>query len=148
MEAVGAGRFDDASGLKNMQQLIQLRWIAVVGQLVTIEVVYYGFGISLPINLMLAVLAGLTAFNLASLLRWRVPRAVTKTELFVSLLVDVGALTAQLYLSGGVTTPFVFLSPWEPYCSMRGPSARWSASPLRVSSALRCLAGPCRFHTT
>ena len=109
LQATGAGRFDDSSGLKNMQQLIQLRWIAVVGQLVTIEVVYYGFGISLPIDLMLAVLTGLTAFNLASLLRWRVPRAVTKTELFVSLLVDVGSLTAQLYLSGGVTNPFVFL---------------------------------------
>jgi hypothetical protein len=33
---------DNATGRKNMQQLIQLRWLAVVGQLVTILVVHYG----------------------------------------------------------------------------------------------------------
>ena len=37
------------------------------------------------------------------------PRRVTNNELFVALLVDVAALTAQLYLSGGATNPFVFL---------------------------------------
>ena len=35
--------------------------------------------------------------------------AVTNGELFVALLVDVGTLTAQLYLSGGATNPFIFL---------------------------------------
>ena len=34
---------------------------------------------------------------------------VTNSMLFVSLLVDVTTLTAQLYLSGGTTNPFVFL---------------------------------------
>src|ERR1700712_2594928 len=108
-EVAAAAGVDNASGLKNMQQLIQLRWIAVIGQIVTIEVVYYGFGMALPIDLMLTVLGALTAFNVASLLRWRVHREVTNAELFVALLVDVGALTAQLYLSGGASNPFVFL---------------------------------------
>jgi two-component system sensor histidine kinase RegB len=102
-------RSGDATGLKNMQQLIQLRWIAVVGQVATILVVHFGFGIRLPLDQMLAVLAGLAAFNAASQLRWRIPRDVTNTELFVALLVDVGMLTAQLYLSGGAANPFVFL---------------------------------------
>jgi two-component system sensor histidine kinase RegB len=102
---------EDATGLRNMRQLIQLRWIAVFGQLVTIEVVHYTFHIQLPLDLMLALLAGLAAFNVASLLRWRwrSHRSVTNGELFVALLVDVGMLTAQLYLSGGATNPFVFL---------------------------------------
>lgn len=104
-----AGRSDNATGHKNMQQLIQLRWIAVIGQIVTIEIVYYGFGIHLPMNHMLAVLIGLVAFNIASMLRWRTHREVTNGELFVALLVDVSMLTAQLYLSGGATNPFVFL---------------------------------------
>ncbi len=102
-------RTGDATGLKNMQQLIQLRWIAVVGQVATIVVVHFGFGIHLPLDQMLAVLACLAAFNAASQLRWRIHRDVTNTELFVALLVDVGMLTAQLYLSGGATNPFVFL---------------------------------------
>src|SRR3954470_10390310 len=93
-EPAAAASFDDATGLRNMQQLIQLRWIAVFGQLVTIEVVHYGFDIRLPLEPMLALLAGLAAFNVASLLRWRRPaqRRVTNGELFVALLVDVGML--------------------------------------------------------
>lgn len=104
-----ASGLDAVTGLKNLQQLIQLRWIAVFGQIVTIEVVHYGFGIAIPLQQMLAVLAALVAFNVLSLLRWRTRRAVTSAELLFALLVDVGMLTAQLYLSGGAANPFVFL---------------------------------------
>ena len=99
----------DSVGLKNMQQLIELRWIAVVGQLATIAAVRFSLGIPLPVDAMLAVLVGLVAFNIASLLRCRYRREVSNTELFVALLVDVAMLTAMLYLSGGATNPFVFL---------------------------------------
>jgi two-component system sensor histidine kinase RegB len=98
-----------AAGLKNMQQLIQLRWIAVVGQVVTILVVHFGFGIHLPLEHMMWALGCLVAFNLVSMLRCRIDRDVSNTELFVALLVDVAVLTMQLYLSGGATNPFVFL---------------------------------------
>ena len=97
------------AGLKNMQQLIQLRWIAVVGQVATIATVHVGFGIRLPLEHMLAVLYCLVAFNLVSVLRLRNRRPVQHVELLVALLVDVGMLTAQLYLSGGATNPFAFL---------------------------------------
>ena len=101
--------FDDRTGRENMLQLIELRWIAVVGQIITIAVVQYGFRIHLPLHDMSVVLLFLVVFNAASMLRWRVPREVTNTTLFVSMLVDVATFTAQLYLSGGVTNPFVFL---------------------------------------
>jgi two-component system sensor histidine kinase RegB len=101
--------FDDPSGRENMRQLIQLRWIAVVGQVVTIAVVHYGLDISLPLHDMSVVLLCLVAFNAASLLRLRFSHEVTNSMLFVALLVDVSTLTAQLYLSGGTTNPFVFL---------------------------------------
>jgi two-component system sensor histidine kinase RegB len=100
---------DKAAGLKNLQQLIQLRWIAVFGQVLTIEVVHYGLRIAIPVEPMLTVLGCLVAFNVLSLLRARTGRRVTSVELLVALLVDVAALTAQLYLSGGATNPFVFL---------------------------------------
>jgi two-component system sensor histidine kinase RegB len=101
--------FNDATGIKNMQQLIQLRWMATYGQLVTIAVVHFGFGIQLPLDPMMTLLGLLLAFNLASQLRWRRHRHVRNAELFIALLVDVGMLTGQLYLSGGATNPFVFL---------------------------------------
>ncbi|HJS33943.1 MAG TPA: hypothetical protein VJ766_00475, partial [Pseudoxanthomonas sp.] len=67
----GMNGSQDRTGLRNMQQLIQLRWIAVVGQVVTIFVVHYGIGIALPLGPMCAVLAGLVAFNLGSQLWWK-----------------------------------------------------------------------------
>jgi two-component system sensor histidine kinase RegB len=106
---LAAASVDDAAGVENMQQLIQLRWIAVVGQIVTIAVAHWGFGIALPLEQMLGVLAFLAAFNLASQLRWKVHGDVANGELFLALLVDVAMLTAQLFLSGGASNPFVFL---------------------------------------
>ncbi len=101
--------FDDPTGRENMRQLIQLRWIAVIGQVVTIAMVNFGLGIRLPLREMSVVLLCLIAFNAMSLLHLRSSRDVTNSRLFVSLLVDVGTLTAPLYLSGGITNPFVFL---------------------------------------
>ncbi|MFZ1181556.1 MAG: ATP-binding protein [Herbaspirillum sp.] len=92
-----------------MLQLIQLRWIAVLGQTGTIIVAVFSFDIQLPLPHMLGVLACLIAFNIGSYMRWRECLFVTNRELFLALLVDVATLTAQLYLSGGTTNPFIFL---------------------------------------
>jgi two-component system, sensor histidine kinase RegB len=100
---------DDGAGRSNLLLLVQLRWIAVIGQLVTIAGVGLGLGVTLPVGTMAAVLAGLVALNLTSL--WRLSRTapVASTELGLAMLLDVAALTAQLYLTGGGTNPFVFL---------------------------------------
>ena len=103
------GQNANAAGYRNMHQLIQLRWIAVVGQLSTIAVVSMGFGVQLPVPAMLQLLACLIAFNIFSLLRWKEQHYVDNRQLFLALLVDVFSLTMQLYLSGGMTNPFVFL---------------------------------------
>ena len=133
----------DATGFKNMQQLIQLRWIAAVGQVLTIGVVYYGFGVPLPVDQMLAVLGCLVAFNGVSLMRWHQYREVTNAELFVASLVDVGMLTAQLYLSGGVTNPFVFLYLLQIILGAVLLEA-WSTWVI-VALTTACLAGLARF---
>jgi two-component system sensor histidine kinase RegB len=106
---VAAASVENAAGHKNMLHLIQLRWIAVIGQITTIAVVSVGFGIHLPLPQMLAVLACLVALNIGSQLRWHERRVVANSELFFALLIDVGSLTAQLYFSGGTTNPFAFL---------------------------------------
>jgi two-component system sensor histidine kinase RegB len=98
-----------AAGHKNMQQLIQLRWLAVVGQVVTISITTLVFDVQLPLPAMLSVLVCLIAFNIASTLRWQENLPVSNNELLLALLVDVASLTLQLYQSGGTTNPFVFL---------------------------------------
>jgi two-component system sensor histidine kinase RegB len=95
-----------AAGRKNMGLLIQLRWIAVIGQVVTIVFVHNAMGIRLPVAELLVVPAVLIAINLASLLFLQGRREVTNWELLLALLLDVGALTWQLHLSGGATNPF------------------------------------------
>lgn len=94
---------------KSMQQLILLRWIAVSGQLLALLVVHVLLGIPLPASAMLLVIAAQVAFNLASHTYWRARSRATDTDLLVALLVDIAALTAQLYFSGGISNPFVFL---------------------------------------
>ncbi|HEY1128562.1 MAG TPA: ATP-binding protein [Roseateles sp.] len=97
------------AGQANLRQLIELRWLAVGGQLATVLVVHAGLGITLPWAEMLSLLGILAAFNLFSLWRNRLAQPVSQIELCVALLVDVGVLTGQLYLAGGSDNPFIYL---------------------------------------
>ena len=92
----------------SLRQLVQLRWLAVAGQLVTIAIVSWRLQVPLPLAPMLGVVAALVAFNLVSIGLIR-RREATNLHLFASLAFDVAALTVQLYLSGGATNPFAAL---------------------------------------
>jgi two-component system sensor histidine kinase RegB len=99
----------DTANRKNMMLLIQLRWIAVVGQIVTIALVRLALGIPLPLVLMSLVLAGLVLLNAAGSVLLRTRTMVSNRAILMALVIDVVALTAQLWLSGGATNPFVSL---------------------------------------
>ncbi|WP_240954076.1 ATP-binding protein [Solimonas marina] len=96
-------------GQQNMLQLIELRWIAVVSQVLTITFVTLVFHVELPLLAMSSIVVGLIVLNLFSLYRPRRASEISNGTLFAGLLLDVAALTALLYLSGGATNPFVFL---------------------------------------
>lgn len=106
--AGSSGRSPKDAAVENMRQLIQLRWLAVAGQLVAIILAHYGLGVPLLVAPMLGVVALLAFANL--LFAVTVRRSwVIEGELFIALLLDMAALTAQLYLSGGTANPFVWL---------------------------------------
>ena len=66
-----------------MLQLVQLRWLAVVGQLATILGVQFGLGAELPLTEMLLLVAVLSLFNLVSWLRYRTAAGeIANGELF------------------------------------------------------------------
>ena len=93
---------------RNLFLLVQLRWIAVAGQLATILAADLLLGVALPVARMLAVLAVLAGINVVALLtrrRWPVDRRA----LLATMLVDVACLTMQLWLSGGAANPFISL---------------------------------------
>src|SRR3954464_1672014 len=95
--SAAAANVEYAAGHRNMLQLIELRWIAVIGQITTIAAAILVFDVRLPLVPMLEVLACLIAFNIASHLRWHEHVPVTNREVFLALLVDVATLTVQLY---------------------------------------------------
>ncbi|MDV5822103.1 ATP-binding protein [Sphingobium naphthae] len=99
----------DAAGRKNMVLLVQLRWIAIAGQVATILIVHFGMGIRLPVLPMLVVPCIAIGMNIGSLMIVRGRTDISHAELFLALLFDVIALTTQLYLSGGATNPFISL---------------------------------------
>jgi len=99
----------DTTNRKNMMLLIQLRWIAVVGQIITIALAQWLIAVELPLQSMALVLGGLVTLNCVSWLWLRGRTEVSNRALFLALILDVTALTAQLYLSGGASNPFTGL---------------------------------------
>jgi two-component system, sensor histidine kinase RegB len=105
----GGGLEDTDPGRRNMWLLVQLRWIAVGGQLATIGFVHFVMNVHLPlVPLFLAplVLAGLNLGTYPLLDR---RAAITNWELTVAMLVDVAALAWQLHFTGGLANPFASL---------------------------------------
>jgi len=94
---------------KNLQRLFLLRNIALVAQCVTFALVHWVLEMQLPWTEMVAVAILLAALNLATWVRLRRNWPVSSIEFFAQLLVDVFALSALLYFSGGSTNPFISL---------------------------------------
>lgn len=97
------------SGTGNLRRLMVMRWFAVGGLLAAIAAAQPLLDIALPLAPMLAAIALLAAFNLATLARLRRPAPVTDTGLFFQLCVDITVLTILLFFSGGGANPFVSL---------------------------------------
>lgn len=97
----------DGTAIENMRQLAQLRWFAVGGQLATILFVSLALRVPLPLAPMLGVTGLLALANLAGAAWLARGRRVTGPALLLALLIDIGALTVQLYCSGGAANPFI-----------------------------------------
>lgn len=94
---------------RNMMLLIQLRWLAVLGQLATIWFTAAVLHVHLPVFQMMTVLVLLALVNLVTLVLSIGRRGFSYIELLGALMLDVSALAWQLYQTGGGTNPFVFL---------------------------------------
>ncbi|MFG1377471.1 ATP-binding protein [Xanthobacter autotrophicus] len=106
---MGESTIESDANRRNLLLLIALRWLAVAGQVGAIAVVHVWLGVALPLAEMGLVILFLVGLNLIGLYRIIGQAAISDTELCVELLLDVAALTIQLYLSGGATNPFISL---------------------------------------
>lgn len=96
-------------GADHLRRLMLMRWFAVAGWLALVAAARPLLDIALPLVPMLAIVALLAGFNLATQRRLRRGGAVPDGELFAQLCVDVTALTLLLFFSGGAANPLVSL---------------------------------------
>ncbi|UTY57250.1 ATP-binding protein [Massilia sp. erpn] len=90
-------------------RLVWMRAIALSFETCGVLAAALWLDVFLPIEAALVVMALLASFNMWSWWRMQNPRPVGEIGLFYQLLVDVLALSALLYLTGGATNPFVSL---------------------------------------
>ncbi|MGF6533346.1 MULTISPECIES: ATP-binding protein [Paraburkholderia] len=126
------------TGRVNLGHLFWLRSLAIIGQLVTIAVVQIFVGVHLPLPAMLLVVSLEVAFN--ALTWWRVSRQRPESnlELFGQLWVDLGSLSALLFLSGGTTNPFVSL--YLPSLAIAAAVLPWHLMLWLAAFAVACYA--------
>jgi two-component system sensor histidine kinase RegB len=116
-----------------LQTIVRLRWLAVLGQSLTVIGAYWVLGIDLPIGGCLAVIALSAWLNVALRIRYRASQRLKSGSAFVMLGYDILQLGALLYLTGGLENPFAFLL-------IAPVTVSASTLPLSITAALGALA--------
>ncbi len=92
-----------------VRTLLTIRWIAIIGQLVTLIIVGVVLNYPLSVWPILAALAASVAVNVGSMLLHPAKAYLTGREATVHLAFDLLQLAVLLYLTGGLTNPFSML---------------------------------------
>jgi len=116
-----------------LQTIIRLRWLAVLGQSVTVIGAYWVLGIDLAIGGCLAIIALSAWLNVALRIRYRASQRLKSNYAFIMLAYDILQLAALLYLTGGLENPFAFLL-------IAPVTVSASTLPVRITIALGALA--------
>ncbi|MGT2469490.1 ATP-binding protein [Paraburkholderia terrae] len=126
------------TGRVNLGHLFWLRSLAIIGQLVTIAFVQTFVGVKLPLPAMLLIIGLEVIFNALTWLRVASQKPESNLELFGQLWVDLGALSALLFLSGGTTNPFVSL--YLPSLAIAAAVLPWRLMAWLAAFAVACYA--------
>jgi two-component system sensor histidine kinase RegB len=95
-------------GRVSLRTLVFVRWIVILGQLLTISVVGVGFAFPLPFALLVCIIALAVLINLVGMIARR-GRALSDRAVAYYLAFDLLQLSAMLFLTGGLTNPFAVL---------------------------------------
>lgn len=107
--------FDEATSILEgrrgvrMRSLVQIRWIAVAGQAVTAAIVAWGLDFKLPVLWVFGAIGMSALLNLIFEIGRPTSTQLGDREAAVFLGFDVLQLTLLLYLTGGISNPFVLL---------------------------------------
>jgi two-component system sensor histidine kinase RegB len=93
----------------SLRKLVLIRWIAVLGQLVTVLVVHYGFDFKLILSSTLVVIAASVGLNILASRRKLSGARLGDREAAAYLAYDTLQLGILLFLTGGLQNPFAVL---------------------------------------
>ncbi len=103
------GAADTPVAAVHLRVQLFLRWLAIIGQLMAVLVIYYGFGFALPLVACLVVIGLAVVLNVVLALRFPASHLLTRRETAGYLAYDITQLGVLLYLTGGVMNPFAVL---------------------------------------
>lgn len=92
-----------------LNTLIRLRWLAIVGQSITVVVVAYVLEFPLPVSLCFALIASSAWLNLFLAFRYPATHRLRPIAAFGILTFDSLQLAGLLYITGGLSNPFSLL---------------------------------------
>src|SRR5262249_12780993 len=92
-----------------LDTLVRLRWLAVIGQVTAVLVVYFGMEFELPFWACLAVIALAAWLNIALRVRFRTAQRVDPDRAAWLLAFDIAEIAILVFLTGGLQNPFSFL---------------------------------------
>ncbi|MEO1550601.1 MAG: ActS/PrrB/RegB family redox-sensitive histidine kinase [Pseudomonadota bacterium] len=92
-----------------LRTLINLRWLAVTGQIVAVVVAELFLNLQLRLDLCITVIGLAVALNIASLVIHPVTKRLNPRDALLALFFDLSQLTFLLYLTGGLNNPFAVL---------------------------------------
>ena len=92
-----------------LANLIKIRWIAILGQLITLFTIFFIFNLTIPLTECLFVVLLSILVNFSSYFIQRGNSTLTDKKTFLFLLFDISQLVGLLFLTGGIFNPFVIL---------------------------------------
>ena len=94
----------------SLRMLLLVRWVAVVGQAVSLLVVHFGLGFALPIVPAMAVVAASALLNVIGMVARGTSARLGEIEAASYLAYDIVQLGVLLFLTGGLENPFAILA--------------------------------------
>ncbi|USG61369.1 ActS/PrrB/RegB family redox-sensitive histidine kinase [Sneathiella marina] len=108
--------FDAIIGASNgmrLQTLVYIRWLAVLGQALTVFIVHFGFSYEMPVVPVAALVSASAILNILVTISQPTSQRLSDRGAILYLVYDILQLAGLLYFTGGLTNPFsvLFLVP-------------------------------------
>jgi two-component system sensor histidine kinase RegB len=125
----------EASSNRNLKRLFVLRNLLVSGGLLALFGAHHLIDTPLPLQPLLTIIGALALLNIWTWHRVRSAVYISDAEFFLQLSMDVFALAAVLYLTGGASNPFAwfFLIPLIITATVLSPTATWLMAALTTA---------------